>query len=56
MNDTSIRVLDPMTGLETEDSGRLSKVNENITKEIQSQRADRKEYLQTLIREAALAQ
>lgn len=56
LNDTSIRVLDPMTGLETEDSGRLSKVNENITKEIQSQRADRKEYLQTLIREAALAQ
>mgnify|MGYP002108818228 FL=1 len=56
LNDTSIKVLDPMTGLETEDSGRLSKVNENITKEIQSQRADRKEYLQTLIREAALAQ
>lgn len=54
LNDTSIKVLDPMTGLETEDSGKLSKVAENITKEIQSQRADRKEYLQTLIREAAI--
>ncbi len=53
--DTSTRTLDEMTGLEVEDSSKTSKVAQNLTKEIEAQRTDRKEYLQTLIREAAIS-
>ncbi len=53
--DTSTRTIDEMTGLEVEDSSKTSKVAQNLTKEIEAQRTDRKEYLQTLIREAAIS-
>lgn len=52
---TSTRTIDEMTGLEVEDPSKTSKVAQNLTKEIEAQRADRKEYLQTLIREAAIS-
>ena len=55
LTDTSTKTIDDMTGLEVEDPSKTAKVAEKLTKEIEAQRADRKEYLQTLIREAAIS-
>lgn len=55
LNDTSIYKYDEYTGLVKEDEGVLGSISQSLNEEIEAQRAERKEYLQSLLRASVVS-